>query len=76
VTAWLVIVAIVWHSASTLAVHLRRYRVSDVRQLLLLLLEVFGCGVRAVLLKPVMGFLNGLEKLVQLLADVAGYMMR
>lgn len=64
VVAWLVI-AIIWHAscATGTAVHLAGDWVCNVAELLLLLLKVFGCSGRGVLLDPVLGFLNGFLEL-------------
>ena len=51
----------------TAAVQLAGDRVRDVRQLLLLLLEVLGGGGSRVLLKPVSGLLDSVEDLSRLL---------
>lgn len=50
-------------TAGTL-VHLGGDGVSDVGQLLLLLLKVLGVGLGAVLLKPLSGLLDSLEDLI------------
>lgn len=47
-------------------VHLGGDGVGDVGQLLLLLLKVLGIGLGAVLLQPVDGLLDGVEKLSRL----------
>jgi hypothetical protein len=50
-------------SATSARVHLGGDGVGDVRELLLLLLEVLGGGLGAALLEPVDGLLDGLKKL-------------
>lgn len=61
---WL-IVTIIWHASgtATLTVQLAGDWVRNAAELLLLLLEVFGGGSSGVLLDPVLGLFNGLEKL-------------
>jgi hypothetical protein len=49
-----------------LAVKLAGDGVCDVRQLLLLLLEIFGGGVNGVGIEPLGGLLDGVEKLFKL----------
>lgn len=51
-------------------VHLGSNGVSDVGQLLLLLLEVLGVSLGAVLLKPLGGLLDGVENLLLLAAGL------
>lgn len=51
--------------ATSVLVHLGGDGVGDVGQLLLLLLEVLGGGVSAVLLEPLSSLLNSLKDLVQ-----------
>jgi hypothetical protein len=48
---------------SCLAVKLAGDGVCDIRELLLLFLEIFGGGSSGVLVEPVGGFLDSLEKL-------------
>ena len=55
----------------TTAVQLAGDRVRDVRQLLLLLLEVLGGGSSRVLFEPVSGLLDSVEDLNRLLVTVA-----
>jgi hypothetical protein len=50
-------------SSSSSAVQFAGDGVSDVRELLLLLLEIFGGGCLGVLVEPFGGFLNGFKKL-------------
>jgi hypothetical protein len=59
VAGWLLVTS--WWSAS--GVKLAGNGVGDLAELLSLLLKVFGGGGGGVLLEPLGGFLNGLEKL-------------
>jgi hypothetical protein len=61
---WLII-TVVWHTSCTaaLTVQLAGDWVGNAAELLLLLFEVFSGGGCGVLLDPVLGLLNGLEKL-------------
>lgn len=56
--------ALATSATSTSRVQLARDRVSDVRELLLGLLEVLSGGSGGVLVKPLGGLLNGIENLV------------
>ena len=58
------LIVIVWHAArsTSTAIQLARDRIRDVRQLLLLLVEVLGRGRGGALIEPVLSFLDGFKK--------------
>ena len=64
---------VVWHSTSTTgttaAIELAGDRVGDVAELLLLLVEVLCGRTGAVLVEPVLGLLDSLEKLLSVISD-------
>jgi hypothetical protein len=72
VVAGRLIVVVVGHATGTASVKLGGDGVGDIAQLLLLLVEVLGNGGGSVLLKPVLGLLDSLEKsLLVILVDLA-----
>lgn len=62
---------VILSSVTAATVQLAGNWVCDVRELLLLLLEVLGVGGTGVLIEPVGGLLNGLKDLVNLLVKLA-----
>ena len=63
IVAWLIVTVVGHASGTTAAIKLAGDGVCDAAELLLLLVEVLGLGRGCVLLKPILGFLDGFKKL-------------
>lgn len=57
--------------ASRAAVQLAGDGVRDIRELFLLLFEVFACGGGGVLVKPLGGFFDGFEELIAIMSAIS-----